>query len=90
MGDLSRSGASIDSLCILQGYDAAADEYIGNWITGFGFMDVRYPADTVRELTDEEYHELDGKGYAINSTVYSSDSGGQVRRTNHYTPKKKV
>lgn len=31
------------------------ENYVGNWITGFGFFDVRFPKDTSRPVTDEEW-----------------------------------
>ena len=30
------------------------DAWIGQWLTGFGFVEVRFPKDSVRELTDDE------------------------------------
>ena len=42
----------------------AIDHYIGSWVTGFGFFDVKFPKATTRELTAEErqyyrdYHRL--------------------------------
>lgn len=32
-----------------------ADDYIGSWVTGFGFFNVHFPKDTTREPTDEEW-----------------------------------
>jgi hypothetical protein len=32
----------------------AADYWIGQWVTGFGFINVLFPKKTSRELTDEE------------------------------------
>jgi hypothetical protein len=34
------------------------DNWIGAWLTGFGFMNVKFPVDTVSELTDEQKQEL--------------------------------
>lgn len=82
MGDLSRSGETIDSMCLLRRYDPGAHEYIGEWETGFGFIDVRFPADTVRELTENELGELDQKVFAINDSVYPGSVGARVRETN--------
>jgi hypothetical protein len=33
--------------------------YIGMWVTGFGFFDVRFPKETTRELTKEEIKQID-------------------------------
>ena len=30
-----------------------ATDYIGNWVTGFGFIDVKFPKKTTRNLTEE-------------------------------------
>lgn len=49
LGDLSREESD---LCYL---DREIDDYyIGNWVTGYGFFDVKFPKETVRELTEEE------------------------------------
>lgn len=36
-------------------WEEVDDHYIGNWITGFGFINVRFPKDTSRPVTDEEF-----------------------------------
>ena len=28
--------------------------YIGSWVTGYGFFDVKFPKETTRDLTQEE------------------------------------
>ena len=35
--------------------DVDDENYIGRWVTGFGFFGVRFPKETSRELTDEEF-----------------------------------
>jgi hypothetical protein len=35
-------------------YSEDGDNYIGNWRTGFGYINVHFPKDTTRELTAEE------------------------------------
>ena len=49
LGDISRDE---EDLCIV--YKEVDDDYIGNWVTGFGFFDVRFPKATTRDLTQEE------------------------------------
>jgi hypothetical protein len=49
LGDISRDEPD---LCYIHEEDS--DNYIGNWATGFGFIDVRFPKSTTRELTPEE------------------------------------
>ncbi len=44
-----------------------AENYIGNWVTGFGFVGVRFPKDTTRPLTDEEADYYSGRATRINS-----------------------
>lgn len=49
LGDISRDEpdlAIIDS--------EAGDDYIGEWLTGVGYVGVRFPKATTRELTDDE------------------------------------
>lgn len=62
--EISRPG---DSLCIIAGKDARGD-YIGNWVTGFGMMGLRFPALTTRELTDDEVMRYQGTRLSVNGT----------------------
>jgi hypothetical protein len=39
------------------------DNYIGHWVEGLGFFEVRFPIETTRECTPEE------KDYAENTPV---------------------
>lgn len=45
-------------LCII--FDEDADNYIGNWVEGFGFVDVRFPKTTTKALTAEDVNEYHG------------------------------
>ena len=49
MGDISRDKPD---LCIINSEDES--NYIGNWVTGYGFVEVEFPKETTRELTEEE------------------------------------
>lgn len=51
--DISRAGPY---LCEIDGEDE--ENYIGQWVEGFGFLGGQFPRATTRELTDEEeiYH----------------------------------
>lgn len=49
MGDISRDEPD---LCHI--YRETETDYIGSWVTGFGFFDVKFPKETTRELTQEE------------------------------------
>jgi len=53
MGDISSDEPDI---CEIDGEDE--ENYIGTWVQGHGFMEVKFPKATTRELTDDEkiYH----------------------------------
>ena len=56
LGDISRDEPDICAI-----YSETETDYIGNWVTGFGFVDVRFPKATTRELTEAEknsYREM--------------------------------
>jgi len=61
LGDISRE---TPQLCDVYGQDKK--NFIGSWVEGFGFFDVRFPKNTTRELTEEEKKKWDGKIIAIN------------------------
>ena len=61
-GDISRDEADI---CRIEREEA--DSYVGAWVTGFGFIEVRFPKETTRDLTEEEIKRYDGKRYRIGS-----------------------
>lgn len=65
LGDISRKEGS---LCQIHGEEG--DDYIGNWITGFGFFDVKFPKSTTRELTEEEIEKYDGMKLAISDQYF--------------------
>jgi hypothetical protein len=48
-GDISREDYDY---CYIQRQEE--DNYIGIWVEGFGFFDVKFPVETTRECTDEE------------------------------------
>ena len=62
LGDISRDEPDI---CQIYGEDA--ENYIGNWVAGFGFIDVKFPKATTRDLTPAEVKHYDGKRYRIGS-----------------------
>lgn len=49
LGDISREGG--DYFRVEREDD---DNYYGHWLTGFGFIDVRFPKATSREVTGRE------------------------------------
>lgn len=62
LGDISRD---IPDLCVVNSEDE--DNYIGNWVEGFGFINVKFPKKTTRELTAEEKKYYSKQYYQINS-----------------------
>lgn len=69
LGSVSRRP---EDLCFVTWDDGA--DYIGNWVTGYGFIHVRFPKETTRELTAEERARFNGKRLEINGTP-----AGEVR-----------
>jgi hypothetical protein len=62
LGDISRDEPS---LCLIEREDG--DNYIGAWVTGFGFFDVKFPKATTRELTDSEADHFGNRAVRIGS-----------------------
>ena len=60
LGDISRNKPD---LCIV--HDEDEKNYIGNWVTGFGFINVKFPKNTTRELSEEEKERYHGMQIAI-------------------------
>jgi hypothetical protein len=53
LGDISRDEP--DYFMIDETADQSGEDYIGNWVTGFGFIHVRFPKATSRPVTDAEW-----------------------------------
>lgn len=49
VGNISRDEPSLAIV-----YDETERDYVGEWATGMGFINVRFPKETTRDLTDEE------------------------------------
>ena len=49
LGDISRDEPD---LCYVR--REREKDYIGSWVTGFGFIEVKFPKETTRELTEKE------------------------------------
>ncbi len=80
LGDISDNSPK---LCSIHGEDEK--NFIGEWVTGFGFLNVKFPKETTRELTPEEIYECDGEMIAINSSYYYTlriKEGGLVAAPN--------
>jgi hypothetical protein len=63
LGDISRPDGD---LCLI--HARAGQDYIGNWVTGFGFVEVRFPVETTRRLTPTEKSQWNGKRIGINGS----------------------
>ena len=62
LGDISNDTPNI---CIITGEDE--DNYIGSWVEGLGFFNVKFPKKTTRPLTEAEIDHFDGQAVQINS-----------------------
>ncbi len=60
LGDISRDEPDI---CIIE--SEQDDHFVGQWVTGLGFVNVRFPKDTTRELTEQEVEHYQGKAYSV-------------------------
>lgn len=56
LGDISSKEPDI---CVIHKEDA--DNYIGNWVFGLGFINVKFPKSSTRDLTPDEVTEYNGK-----------------------------
>lgn len=61
-GDISRPEPD---LCLIERQEG--DDYIGAWVTGFGFFNVRFPVATTRRLTAEEIERYSACHIRINN-----------------------
>lgn len=66
LGDISRE---TPDLCIISSEEG--DDYIGNWVTGFGFAHVKFPKSSTRDLTEAEVEKYHGTPLVIGSNVVS-------------------
>lgn len=62
MGDIS---SDFEDLCVV--FSETDTHYIGNWVTGFGFINVEFPKETTRELTQKEVEKYNKQYVQINS-----------------------
>ena len=64
LGDISREKPD---LCII--FQEDKHNYIGNWVTGFGLVNVKFPKETTRNLTPKEIAYWNSRGVVL-SGVY--------------------
>jgi len=60
MGDISRTEP--DLIIVRREHD---DYYIGNWVEGFGFINVIFPKETTRDLNAEEFAKYHGQNLVM-------------------------
>lgn len=65
LGDISRDEPD---LCLVK--DAPGPDYIGNWVCGFGLVEVLFPKATTRPLTSDEVAKWDGQNLSVGSWGY--------------------
>jgi hypothetical protein len=68
MGDLTRDKPS---LALIYGEDS--DDWIGEWVTGIGYINVHFPKATTRQLTAEERAEYDGRTVQAGNGAFRID-----------------
>jgi len=65
LGDISRD---VPDLCYVHSEDE--ENYIGNWTAGFGFINVKFPKKTTRELTEKEKERYNGTQIIVGSNIH--------------------
>jgi len=60
LGDISSDEPDI---CYV--HEETENDYIGAWVTGYGFINVKFPKDTTRELTPEEINKYNEQNYQL-------------------------
>jgi hypothetical protein len=68
LGDMSRK---LPDLAVIYGEDA--EHWIGQWVTGFGFVNVRFLKETTRELTYAERDLYNGRRVDVGNGAYRID-----------------
>lgn len=62
LGDIS---SDVPDLCYIQ--DEDEKNYIGSWVFGLGFCEVKFPKETTRDLTEVEIKRYNGSAVQIGS-----------------------
>ena len=66
LGDISRDKGDF---CVVD--DKLIDgNYIGNWVTGFGFIEVKFPANTTKTLTRKQRYNFNKSTIVLNGCVF--------------------
>lgn len=64
-GDISRDTPNV---CIV--YSEDEGNYEGNWITGYGFIGVKFPKNSTKDLTSDEVEKWHGQPIGMGDSVY--------------------
>jgi len=62
LGDISRD---MEDIC--QIHLETEKNYIGSWVTGYGFLNVHFPKETTRDLTEEEREKYRSMNFQMSS-----------------------
>lgn len=62
MGDISRDRPDLAIV-----FEEDDDNLYGNWFFGYGFINVKFPKNTTKELTDTDIEKFENITYGINS-----------------------
>lgn len=81
LGDISRDE---EDLCLI--HSENKESYIGSWVTGYGFIEVKFPKETTRDLTQDEIEKYNSMHIQIGSqpplklniTITEADLRGSV------------
>lgn len=60
LGDISSDDPDICHV-----HEETETDYIGSWVTGLGFINVKFPKETTRELTEEEILKYEALSYQL-------------------------
>lgn len=64
LGDISRDEPGLAYIDSEEG-----DDYIGQWVTGAGYVHVRFPKATTRDLTAEERARFNGRELEMSGRI---------------------
>ena len=70
LGDIS---SDTPDLCMV--HDQDADNYIGHWVFGLGFIGVKFPKISTRDLTPEEVQTFEGTRVKITGLLNEDNEG---------------
>ena len=63
LGDISS-----DEPDICQIHSEDEENYIGNWVFGHGFIDVKFPRSTTKELSQADIERFNGAGVMLSGS----------------------